>query len=57
MPGVAIPLIILSTFTISVRMWSRITRQTGSFGLDDVLIFLSYVRYSEMHVCAQLIFF
>ncbi|KAF2232350.1 hypothetical protein EV356DRAFT_250624 [Viridothelium virens] len=38
MPGVCIPLMILSTATVAVRIWSRFSHQTGRFGIDDVFI-------------------
>ena len=44
MPGVLIPLIIISTATMSVRAWARFSRQTGSFGIDDIFIFGAWVN-------------
>ncbi|KAI9714279.1 MAG: hypothetical protein M1820_000239 [Bogoriella megaspora] len=38
MTGILIPLMIFSTATVSVRIWSRFSRQTGRFGIDDVFI-------------------
>lgn len=48
MPGVLIPLIVLSTATISVRLWTRFSRQAGSFGIDDLFIVGAWV--SQHHV-------
>ncbi|KAF2239458.1 hypothetical protein EV356DRAFT_528056 [Viridothelium virens] len=43
MAALAVPLAVASTFTVSVRLWSRFTRQVGNFGIDDICIVLSWM--------------
>lgn len=41
----SIVLMVISTLVIAARIYARITRAAGAFGLDDTLIILAWVRH------------
>ncbi|KAI9703961.1 MAG: hypothetical protein M1820_005743 [Bogoriella megaspora] len=43
MTALAVPLQVASTIFLLIRLWSRVTRQTGRFGIDDVFIIASWM--------------
>lgn len=43
MAALAIPLAVASTLMVSIRLWSRFTRQAGKLGIDDMFIVASWV--------------
>lgn len=50
LPAFAFVFPAVSTVLIAGRFWLRATKQAGGFGLDDVFIFLGWVRRASFAV-------